>query len=861
MLTLGLLIPGAHAQHEPKSGLQPALHLTLPVAPAGFDSLLKTHQSPEWCFSPACQGDQPLISNENAAGLSSLMAVVGLLGIQRTATKVPPSYEPLVIEGFGKMLFSLAQFHLARWSFLSSPPFSQAASERGIGTLPDPEWPSDPASWLELPKTENTDIDPAPSAILVGNEYEQQWLYLDHEGRLRTKYNEYRDSITDEPLAWQNLRLAWRDSESSSFEADFDTGINDGHDAEYDPFLQLLTQLASKPGAMVIRCIRQGGVVYVYMDHQGRQRQVSRETLQQWFSLYHEQQMEKVVFGEGLPAGGGEAPEAWQRKHRTVPEHLLRLLNRLATDNNEGIPHLRQLPEGIIGGHSLRLRKNSAAETDSNIENEANGKQKPSPELADAGLDPLRSNRVKKELINPGDYKHQWNNAAPVFEAAAGLSLESLHISKEIKASFWFSDRSYGTIPRNDILKQIKEYLALGREKRKAYLEERMEDAVYHGSDFPALAGQSEVRSARDIEQFEVLGHYAGVVHNEQTMSVLQEQFGDITVSKYLAFTRHKLCISGFQKGNILSLINANHVYRSSLDPQHPDYSEEETSKNVNENVVLLPVSYEGQVYTFAVSVREIKQGQSLWLDYGEKYWQGQFPFIDLTDCEAVVDDDSGVKRSPRKKRRHQCEKCLKCFTRSGHLQAHLLIHAGERPYECEHCKQCFRQSGTLLNHLKIHNGKTCRCENCGKGFTRPDALQAHRRTHTGERPYECKYCNQRFTRPSTLLYHLNLHTGNKPYKCESCGKGFSQSGTLQKHLRTHSGEKPYKCAICGQCFSQSGSKLRHQRSCIRRKSCPLTTDQKRRMTPLSIKPRQELRSRGTQRNSGAAGESTLYGD
>ncbi|XP_042311332.1 zinc finger protein 367 [Sceloporus undulatus] len=81
------------------------------------------------------------------------------------------------------------------------------------------------------------------------------------------------------------------------------------------------------------------------------------------------------------------------------------------------------------------------------------------------------------------------------------------------------------------------------------------------------------------------------------------------------------------------------------------------------------------------------------------------------------------------------------------------------------------------------HSSSRIRCNVCNRVFPREKSLQAHRRTHTGERPYLCDY--------------------------PECGKAFVQSGQLKTHQRLHTGEKPFVCAENG-CVSRFTHANRH---------------------------------------------------
>lgn len=79
------------------------------------------------------------------------------------------------------------------------------------------------------------------------------------------------------------------------------------------------------------------------------------------------------------------------------------------------------------------------------------------------------------------------------------------------------------------------------------------------------------------------------------------------------------------------------------------------------------------------------------------------------------------------------------------------------------------------------------RCSKCGRVFPREKSLQAHMRTHTGERPYCCDYpgCSRAFCQSGQLKTHHRLHTGEKPFACvfEGCTSRFTHAN---RHCSQH---------------------------------------------------------------------------
>ncbi|XP_013793343.2 zinc finger protein 367-like, partial [Limulus polyphemus] len=75
----------------------------------------------------------------------------------------------------------------------------------------------------------------------------------------------------------------------------------------------------------------------------------------------------------------------------------------------------------------------------------------------------------------------------------------------------------------------------------------------------------------------------------------------------------------------------------------------------------------------------------------------------------------------------------------------------------------------------------------------------------------KCHVCNRVFPRGKSLQAHLRTHTGERPYICKflKCGKAFAQSGQLKTHQRLHTGEKPFCCSAAG-CTSRFTHANRH---------------------------------------------------
>ncbi|KAK0084479.1 hypothetical protein PV325_006959 [Microctonus aethiopoides] len=107
-----------------------------------------------------------------------------------------------------------------------------------------------------------------------------------------------------------------------------------------------------------------------------------------------------------------------------------------------------------------------------------------------------------------------------------------------------------------------------------------------------------------------------------------------------------------------------------------------------------------------------------------------------------------------------------------------------------------YRESGMASMHTGI-GPRSGGSESHRRGRPRADALtNLMMQGSTSPSSIKCTFCNRVFPREKSLQAHLRTHTGERPYPCDypGCTKAFTQSGQLKTHQRLHTGEKPFLC-------------------------------------------------------------------
>ncbi|XP_055312469.1 zinc finger protein 1-like [Sitodiplosis mosellana] len=168
--------------------------------------------------------------------------------------------------------------------------------------------------------------------------------------------------------------------------------------------------------------------------------------------------------------------------------------------------------------------------------------------------------------------------------------------------------------------------------------------------------------------------------------------------------------------------------------------------------------------------------------------------------------------KAAKKRTVHKCHVCGYVTSHKSHLNAHIRSHTGDRPYKCDQCSKSFTFKCNLNQHKKVHSGeKRFECSVCFKSFAQKNNLNGHFRTHADELPHSCLKCGQRFPQKQSETAHTSKTTGEHRFQCKICGKKFIRKDRFNQHLASHRDRFPFGCIKCRLAFAMEEDKVAHE--------------------------------------------------
>ena len=86
----------------------------------------------------------------------------------------------------------------------------------------------------------------------------------------------------------------------------------------------------------------------------------------------------------------------------------------------------------------------------------------------------------------------------------------------------------------------------------------------------------------------------------------------------------------------------------------------------------------------------------------------------------------------------------------------------------CHQCVLCALKFAFNENALSYFEQG---CDFCDMAFSQSRNLKGHKRSHTGEKPFDCPTCHKTFRLNTQMKVHGRIHTGDKLRGCPKCDK------------------------------------------------------------------------------------------
>ncbi|XP_018402916.1 PREDICTED: zinc finger protein 572-like isoform X1 [Cyphomyrmex costatus] len=184
------------------------------------------------------------------------------------------------------------------------------------------------------------------------------------------------------------------------------------------------------------------------------------------------------------------------------------------------------------------------------------------------------------------------------------------------------------------------------------------------------------------------------------------------------------------------------------------------------------------------------------------------------SDCQNGHDIDIENKESQKK---HKCNypNCSATFLRPDRLERHIKSHTGERTYKCMHpgCTKSYTNSSHLRRHSETHSSmkKVYKCKECLMMISTLHNLKRHYKRVHSEKKISCKECGINFNKRYQLSNHQAEKHSENMYKCDQCNKSFGTLSIFDRHQKTH--EKRYPCPECSEKFENLVFLIAHKKA------------------------------------------------
>lgn len=198
--------------------------------------------------------------------------------------------------------------------------------------------------------------------------------------------------------------------------------------------------------------------------------------------------------------------------------------------------------------------------------------------------------------------------------------------------------------------------------------------------------------------------------------------------------------------------------------------------------------------------------------------------------CDAKFSRNFALNRhldTKHRGKKHECNICRKKFTRLWTLQRHMTSHNGTEPFICSICGEKFIWKAVLVEHMadKHYDGPNhYKCTLCDKEFNTRRKLTVHANCHAHRQSekkrrhmkskclHVCEICGKLSKSRITFEAHKRTHTNERPYICRICNKGFAQASTRNTHMRIHTGDNFHSCTVCDRFYTRAIDLEKHLR-------------------------------------------------